>query len=261
MATSTSGENVCEDAGAKRVMTETDPRLGFWTDRWTSDKIGWHKDDVHHLLLKYTPRIVSNTDEPVKVLVPLCGKTVDLAYLANHEGVSEVYGVDGVRKALEEFSDEHSDLNLTWEDTDTAFEKLTSPKLKLLKGDFFALGDDDTSGKVDIVWDRASMVAINPELRAQYVQTLLNIVKPGGAILLVAFDRREGTDEAKASGPPFSVPESEVQKYYGNQESVESIQFLEEIDELLKSPESKDRWEKMGLKSLFETCYWIQIKK
>lgn len=105
------------------------------------------------------------------------------------------------------------------------------------------------------------MVAIKPELREEYVQTLLNIVKPGGAILLVAFDRREGTEEAKASGPPFSVPESEVQKFYGNQESVESIQFLEEADEMLKSPESKERWEQMGLSSLFETCFWIQMKK
>lgn len=235
--------------------------------QWTDNKVGWHKDDIHHLLLKYTPRIASNNDTPVKVLVPLCGKTVDMAYLADHEGVSEVYGVDGVRKALEEFSDEHSDLKMTWEakkstgETSSAYEKLTSSKLKLLKGDFFALGDDDTDGKVDIIWDRASMVAIKPELREEYVQTLLNIVKPGGAILLVAFDRREGTEEAKASGPPFSVPESEVQKFYGNQESVESIQFLEEADEMLKSPESKERWEQMGLSSLFETCFWIQMKK
>jgi len=172
-----------------------------------------------------------------------------------------VYGVDCARKALEEFSNEHSDLNLTWEDTDTAFEKLTSPKLKLLKGNFFALGDDDTNGKVDIIWDRSSMVAIKPELRAQYVQTLLNVVKPGGAILLAAFDRREGTDEAKASGPRFSLPESEVQKFFGSQESVESIQFIEEIDEMLKSPDIKDWWEKAGMKSVFETFYWIQTKK
>lgn len=116
MESMTTSAGVCEDAGTnKQVMEETDPRLGFWADRWTDNKVGWHKDDIHHLLLKYTPRIASNNDTPVKVLVPLCGKTVDMAYLADHEGVSEVYGVDGVRKALEEFSDEHSDLKMTWE--------------------------------------------------------------------------------------------------------------------------------------------------
>mmetsp|Transcript_9097 Transcript_9097/g.13459 ORF Transcript_9097/g.13459 Transcript_9097/m.13459 type:complete len:88 (-) Transcript_9097:436-699(-) len=71
------------DAGAERVVkAETDHHLhGYWADYWTSNGQIWHQDDVHHMLLKYTQRIVSNTDKPVKVLVPLCGKTADLAYL------------------------------------------------------------------------------------------------------------------------------------------------------------------------------------
>ena len=42
-----------------------------------------------------------------------CGRTVDVNYLATKRKiVAEVVGVDGVRKAFEEFSKEHPDLNV-----------------------------------------------------------------------------------------------------------------------------------------------------
>ena len=47
-----------------------------------------------------------------------------MAYLAQQETTAHVVGVEGIRKALEEFVQEHSDLNITPTlDNDTADDK------------------------------------------------------------------------------------------------------------------------------------------
>jgi Thiopurine S-methyltransferase (TPMT) len=51
------------------------------------------------------------------------------------------------------------------------------------KGDFFGLDADATGGQVDSIWDRASMVAIDPVLRGAYVNVMKKLLKPGGTIL------------------------------------------------------------------------------
>lgn len=42
------------------------------------------------------------------------------------------------------------------------------------------------------MWDRGSLVAIDPSLRAKYASVLLSALAPGGQILLVAFERIAG---------------------------------------------------------------------
>ena len=226
--------------------------------------IGWHQKNVHPMLKKYGTALLNESTEDgrAKILVPLCGKTIDLHFLAKLPNVSKVFGVDGVMKALEEFANENSELKITAVDdlsSTGSYQQLEGKNITLLKGDFFALHDDDTNGKFDSVWDRASMVAIQPNLRSDYVETIRRVVKPGGSILLVTFDRRVGTDEAIAGGPPFSISEDEVRELY-NQPWVESIELLEEVNEFDANPGSKERWEKQGLTELFELCFLIRLK-
>ena len=129
-----------------------------------------------------------------------------------------------------------------------------------MKGDFFDLQEGDTGGRFDAVWDRASFVAINPSLREDYIQVMKRLVQPGGTMLVSTLERRTGTEEGMKGGPPFSVPESEVRKWYGSQEWVESIELLEEIDEFVQDPESKERWESRGITSFYELIFVIKTK-
>ncbi len=144
----------------------------YW-HQWYESQIGWHVQENHPFLIKYGDRIIPNFERScnasqeiaTRIFVPLCGKTVDMAFLASHPGVQEVVGIDGVRKALLEFSRENTNLKLREVDPVGPVERFLGEKITLLRGDYFDLDNGVTQGRFDAVFDRASMVAIRPELR------------------------------------------------------------------------------------------------
>jgi len=79
-------------------------------------------------------------------------------------------------------------------------------------------------------------------------------------MLLVSFDRRKGTDEARKAGPPYSVDEEVVRRLYEGLDWVSSVGKLEELDELEADPGSVQRWKDQGIESLFELCFLIRAK-
>ncbi len=52
----------------------------FWHERWKNQDIGFHQPDFHALLQKYWPRLEIPAAAPV--FVPLCGKSLDMVWLA-----------------------------------------------------------------------------------------------------------------------------------------------------------------------------------
>jgi thiopurine S-methyltransferase len=188
----------------------------------------------------------------VRVFFPLCGKSVDMAVLARHPSVSQVVGVDGIRAALDDFSAEHPDLAIRDEEPalqpqqpDKAkYDRLIGDNIMLLKGDFFEVDENAVDGRFDAVFDRGSLVAIEPSLRRDYVNVMRGLVKPGGKMLLVVVERTSGTEEDLTAGPPFSVPEAEVRSLYESQDWVQSVTLLESDGE-------KERNADRDMRSLF----------
>jgi SAM-dependent methyltransferase len=166
-----------------------------------------------------------------------------MAYLAGKTDVTQVVGVDGVQKALDEFVQEHSDLNIhpvstvdTCTNVDVTtnnakYHVLKGTNIMLLRGDFFALDSSVTDGLFDAVFDRASLVAIDPSLRLEYVDTIQRLVRPGGKILLVVIERNSGDLEFDQAGPPYSISDTEVRRLYQGQSWVESITLLDDNGE------------------------------
>lgn len=121
------------------------------------------------------------------------------------------------------------------------------------------LNDDELL--FDTIYDRASLVAISPSLRRDYVRLSGELLRPGGNILLVTFDRRATTTEsAKLDGPPFSVDEEEVRRLYETQSWVESVTMLEEVDDLTTDAD-RERWMERGVVQLYEIVFLIKKKK
>ena len=52
----------------------------FWLDKWNNQETGFHLDSAHPLLKKFYSQIFSSEDG---VFVPLCGKSSDLAFIAD----------------------------------------------------------------------------------------------------------------------------------------------------------------------------------
>jgi len=79
-------------------------------------------------------------------------------------------------------------------------------ELSIYTGDFFTAPIQP----VDIVYDRASLVALPEEMRSEYVQKIKSLLKPGARILLVSLDYQQ----SEMAGPPFSVAEQEIRSLY-----------------------------------------------
>lgn len=185
-----------------------------------------------------------------------------MAYLANHNSVRDVVGVEGIRKALEEYAEEQPDLEIApIEGSPDGFERFVGKKTTLLKGDFFGLDADATGGQFDSIWDRASMVAIDPALRGDYVDVMKKLLKPGGTILLMTIERRTGTEDGLKMGPPFSISEEAVRGLYESQDWVKSVSLLEEIDYFATNSEAEnERYMSSGVTSMFELLFEIKAK-
>jgi thiopurine S-methyltransferase len=89
---------------------------------------------------------------------------------------------------------------------------LAAGALKLLCGDIFALPGD---GAFDRVWDRASLVALDPVQRQRYAACITAAMAPRGVMLLQVLHRQAGAPLALQGGPPFSVTEADVKALYG----------------------------------------------
>lgn len=214
----------------------------FWLERWERQEIGFHQGEVNPYLVKYWPKV--NPAGTGKVFVPLCGKSQDLIWLRNYG--HEVLGVELSPIAVESFFTENGYSPAT---TSIAnFQQCTAANLKLLCGDFFELTADILKDTI-AVFDRASLVALPPEMRARYVSHLVEILPPSSKILLITFEY----DQTLMSGPPFAVTKDEVYALYG---TFAEIELLESISVLEDNPQFKSR----GLTMLHENIFLLTLK-
>lgn len=183
----------------------------FWQDRWRSNQIGFHQPEVNRHLRKYWPGLA----EPgARVFVPLCGKSRDLIWLA--EQGHAVVGCELSEIAVKAF---FSESGLTPRKTvDTPVERWSAASIEILLGDFFSL-TPDLIGKVDMVYDRASLVAFPESMRPRYVETLAKLTAPGTTMLLLTLEY----PEQEMEGPPFSVGEAEVNDLFDGLVEIELL--------------------------------------
>ncbi|MBL9014045.1 MAG: thiopurine S-methyltransferase [Myxococcales bacterium] len=172
----------------------------FWRDRWQEGRIAFHEGRPNALLSRFASRLEGRK----RVLVPLCGKSDDLAYLASRG--HEVVGIELVEDAVRAFFAEHG---LAPEIDGTRY---SAAGITLFARDVFDVTSAEL-GAIDAVYDRAALVALPPELRVKYVAHLRAIA---GAVpgLLVAIDY----PQELLPGPPFSVPDAEVRTHFASVE-------------------------------------------
>jgi thiopurine S-methyltransferase len=169
----------------------------FWQDRWATGQIGFHEGTPNAFLTHFWPGLDAGT----RVLVPLCGKSADLAWLAARG--HDVTGVELSEVAARAFFEERS-LEPSLHRVGP-FLRLGLPGLAILVGDIFDLRAAELPAW-DAWYDRAALIALPAEQRPSYA-ALVRASAPGGG-LLVSLTRRDG------AGPPFSVEDAEVQNLH-----------------------------------------------
>jgi len=211
--------------------------ISFWHERWKQNEIGFHQAGFNSHLQEFWPSL--GLPAAGRVFVPLCGKSRDLLWL-RAQG-HDVLGVEVSPIAVSDFFQEN---RLTCEVTRRdPFEVWAADGLTVLCGDFFALTPDWLAG-MHAVFDRASLIALPPDMRARYAAHLAAILPPAVTILLITMEYPAGGMQ----GPPFSVDESEVKALYEKHFKVTS---LLRKDILAENPRFRER----GLNALHEHVY------
>ena len=171
----------------------------FWLDRWSRGEIGFHEFTTNPALEIHWPRVQASAGS--RVLVPLCGKSLDMLWLA--QAGHKVLGVELSSLAAEAFFAENQ---LSMERRhEHGYEVCASGNIEIWCGDFFALPQSVTADTA-AVYDRASLIALPPDVQPAYARKLAELTSPGARVLLVAVEY----DQAKMSGPPFSTPAERI---------------------------------------------------
>ncbi len=192
----------------------------YWRQRWLDNAIGWHQESFNRHLERYWSQLELATGS--QVLVPLCGKSKDMLWLAGQG--HRVLGVELSDKAAADFFGEN---HLSYKTHDRLpFQHWESDEVEILVGDFFDMKREDTR-EVAAVFDRASLVALPPEMRRDYVAHLRAILPQGTPILLVSLDY----DQSVRQGPPFAVSEAEVRELWEPSHTVELIASVDLLAE------------------------------
>jgi thiopurine S-methyltransferase len=174
---------------------------GFWHSRWDAGIIGFHEGAPNAHLMNHAGELGTGK----RVLVPLCGKAEDLAFLAAHG--HQVVGVELVESAVRAFFEEHGAIPIVTERG--PFASYGAEAITVLAGDFFAT-TREIVGPVDALYDRAAIVALPGTMRAAYVRQLRTLMPAGAPGLVITMEYRQD----QMSGPPFSVPEAELRAHY-----------------------------------------------
>jgi thiopurine S-methyltransferase len=214
----------------------------FWLERWDREEIGFHQNEVNPYLCEYWQEL--HLARGSMVFVPLCGKSQDMLWLRKQG--HQVMGVELSNIAVQAFFKENG--YTPHHVTRGKFAHCEADGIRILCGDFFDLSKDDLA-KVSAVYDRASLIALPPEMRERYVRRLANILPPATQILLITVDY----PQPEMQGPPFSVSSGEVEALY--REHAE-VRLLAQLDVLAQNP----RFQQRGLSRLQENIFLLTLR-
>lgn len=152
----------------------------YWNDRYQQQQTGWDVGYVSTPLKEYIDQL-SNKD--IAILIPGCGNSYEAEYLLQ-QGFTNITLIDISPLLTQQLGEK--------------FSEYMGNQLNIITGDFFAL-----EGQYDLILEQTFFCALEPSLRDEYVRKMHSLLKPGGKLVGVLFDRMfEG-------GPPFGGSQEE----------------------------------------------------
>jgi methyl halide transferase len=154
----------------------------YWNDRYLQGQTGWDIHQVSPPLQAYFDQL---TDKNLSILIPGCGNSYEAEYLLK-QGFTDVTLLD-ISPALVE------SLRKKFQPP--------SPALQLITADFF-----DHEGRYDLIIEQTFFCALDPAQRPAYVEQMHRLLRPGGRLAGLLFDRDF------PGGPPYGGHKEEYQK-------------------------------------------------
>lgn len=150
------------------------PEKQYWNKRYLSNETGWDIGYPSPPIKEYIDQL---TDRSASILIPGCGNSYEAEYLIQ-QGFQNITLIDiapALTQALEQ-----------------KFVTYLNKQIHIITGDFFEL-----KGQFDLILEQTFFCALDPSLRSHYVQQMHQLLKTGGKLAGVLFNR------SFDGGPPF----------------------------------------------------------
>ncbi|XP_030003851.1 probable thiopurine S-methyltransferase [Sphaeramia orbicularis] len=212
-------------AQADRVMEN-----GEWEERWQEGRIGFHQPQVHKMLETNIDKVLAGRAH-ISFFFPLCGKAVDMKWLADMG--HSVVGVELAEKAIQQFFEEN---NMTYSEEPVpsipGAKVYRNPErnISLYQCDIYKFSSS-VQGQFGAIWDRGSLVAINPRDREKYAALIISLMAKDCRYLL---DTLLYNPELY-KGPPFFVPDEQVHSLFGSSCDIERLLSVDALTDRQRS--------------------------
>jgi methyl halide transferase len=165
-------------------MTDSLLTDAYWSERYRNQQTGWDTGMPTTPLKEYIDQL---KDTAIQILIPGCGNAHEAFYLLE-KGFSHITLLDIAAELAARLA-----------------AKLAGTPATVLHADFF-----HHQGQYDLILEQTFFCALDPAQRNAYVQQMHTLLKPGGKLVGVLFNREfEG-------GPPFGGNIAEYKKLFGS---------------------------------------------
>lgn len=173
------------------TFLQNDDLKDYWNNRYKQGEIGWDIGYPSTPLVTYAEKI---SNKEAAILIPGCGNGYEASAFVD-AGFTNVTMLDISPVALNNLKEKLGD------------------KVKYVEGDFF-----QHEGSYDYIFEQTFFCALNPALRPKYVGHMHRLLKPGGKLVGVLFNRSfEG-------GPPFGGNTEEYRRLFSSGWEIEKME-------------------------------------
>lgn len=158
----------------------------YWNERYLNNEASWDVGTITTPMKAYIDQL---TDKNIAILVPGCGNGYEVGYLLE-QGFTNITVVDIAEEATK---------NLIQK-----YHQYIDQSLHVLTQNFF-----DTYGRFDLILEQTFFCALHPSLRPAYVDKVFQLLKPGGKLVGVLFNRSFEVN------PPYGGSIKEYRQLFG----------------------------------------------
>lgn len=228
--------------------------LSIWNDKWKEGRTDWHKNEVNKQLKTFHEKMLHGREaQNMQVFVPLCGKCHELKFL--YDKGHKVVGVEAVAQPIEEFFQEHAiqykKVVCDAIEGGADVYQSTDGRLKIFCCDLFKF-NEKCCGQMDGVWDRESLVAIDPNLKSKYIALMDELLAPKFRYLIEAVEYKKAAREGGKELSPHPISTAEMRILFQSYK-------LQKLFTIFYDPAIQKGW-KHDLPYFNESCYVIYSK-
>lgn len=166
----------------------------YWSQRYKTEAAGWDLGEVSPPLQAYIDQL---SNKNISILIPGCGNAYEAAYLVQKEFTNIT---------LADISP------ILTENLKRKFVNESGKSVNIVCDDFFNL-----QGQFDLILEQTFFCSFKPESRDKYRDKIYHLLKPGGKLVGVLFDREFSIN------PPFGGNEAEYRKLFSSKFEIKTM--------------------------------------